>query len=58
VLLAVDFHKYFVNVEGVTVASMTKVEPEIEPDSIANNVRGKSVALICIHWPILSAWVG
>jgi hypothetical protein len=38
--------------------SMTEVEPEIEPDSIANNVRRESVALICIHWPILSAWVG
>jgi hypothetical protein len=33
---------------------MTEVETIIEPDGLADNVRRESVALVCIHLPILS----
>jgi len=90
-LLAVYLHKNFINVEGVSVASViplqsssvnsakldtpeadrfsadgdsslreeilyvpvTQVESIVEPDSIGNDVRWKSVTLIRIHVPIL-----
>jgi hypothetical protein len=38
--------------------SMTTVEPEIEPDSIADDIRRESMALICIHRPILAVTAG
>ncbi|MFT6368069.1 MAG: hypothetical protein ACJAUG_002585 [Halioglobus sp.] len=33
---------------------MTEVETIIEPDGVADNVRRESVALVCIHGPILA----
>jgi hypothetical protein len=95
-LLAVDLHEYFIDEEGVAIASvlplqshgifgaefdtpqanrfaaddnssfsqqifdvsMTEVEPEIEPDSIADDIRRESMAFICIHRPILAVTAG
>jgi hypothetical protein len=44
--------------EEVFDISMTEVEPEIEPDSIADDIRRESMASICIHRPILAVTAG
>ena len=33
--------------------AVAQVEPVIQPDSVADDVRRESVALVGIHWPIL-----
>jgi len=34
--------------------AVAQIESKVEPDSIGNNVRWESVALVCIHLPILA----
>ena len=53
-LLAIDFYEYLIDEECVTISSVTQIESIIELDSVADDVRRKSVALICLHWPILT----
>ena len=36
--------------------SVTEIESIVEPDGIADDIWGKSVALIGIHGPIVSIW--
>ncbi len=40
--------------EQVFYISMAEVESEVEPDRIGNDVRRKTVALVCIHLPSLA----
>ena len=40
--------------EKIFNISMTKVELIVKPDCVADDVRRKSVSLVCIHRPIVS----
>jgi hypothetical protein len=55
-LLAIDFHKDFIDEEGITVSAMTEIESIVEPDCVADDVWRESMTLVCIHPPILSKW--
>ena len=44
--------------EQVFDISVTQVEAIVEPDGVRNDIGRESMAFVCIHWPILTAWAG
>ena len=62
-LLSVDLHEDFIEVEGIAKALVLSLQATgingtefYAPDGIGNNVRWESVAFVCVHPTILSIW--
>jgi hypothetical protein len=44
--------------QDILDVAMAEIESVVEPDSVENDIRRKSVALVSIHWQILSISAG
>jgi hypothetical protein len=40
--------------QEICYISVTEIEAVVQPDGVGNDVRWESVALVCIHGPILA----
>jgi len=52
VLLAINLHKYFVNLESISIISVAEIKPVVKPDGIADDIWRESMTFISIHLSI------